>query len=235
MTENVMIPTNVIFKNDFNSSTRARREKIRFAPFIGSIFFKSNFNGSVVNKKPTWIKLLAIVMMTATNIMGATMNMKYFNISRKMRLMVSILTSQWIKFVKTSVYIPIICSRINAPMMASKMNEKNNSSAVFTSWLFATRPFLRSSSRRFGVAFSVFSPAKNCKSNFNRNLSTPENEHQLVHHFKHGLKEKSCCHEINRHKKEQYGKTDRYFQRESDDKNVHLRHGTRNDSECDID
>ena len=48
----VTVPINEIFNIDFINSTIARIEKIRFSPLIGSIFFKSNFNGSVVNKKP---------------------------------------------------------------------------------------------------------------------------------------------------------------------------------------
>ena len=50
--ETVTVPINDNFNNDFNNSTMARIEKIRLIPLIGSIFSKSNFNGSVVNKKP---------------------------------------------------------------------------------------------------------------------------------------------------------------------------------------
>src|SRR5699024_11982593 len=57
ITVKITVPMKTIFNNDFNNSTEALIENIFFAPWIGSIFFKSNFNDSVENKKPICIRL----------------------------------------------------------------------------------------------------------------------------------------------------------------------------------
>src|SRR3954454_3325761 len=123
-----------------------------------------------------------------------------------------------------------ICSQMCGPQIDSANSAESSTIAPFRSGLFATWPFLRASSRRLGVAFSVFSPPPCAIS------SSPPLRH--VDRLEGGqdallqLGADPAGHERQRGRHDQ--EADQDLRREADREHVQLRHDPRHDAEAGV-
>src|SRR3954470_887430 len=225
----VMAPTIATLVRFFALSNRMFGPNRFLKPLSGSSRLKSGLMPWNDGFSFTWPTFEMTPKARQTSATGATASTAVRPFSMKSRPMPPAVSAcGWATIASVARMEAPICSQMCGPQIDRANSPASSTTAPFRSGLFATCPFLRASSRRLGVAFSVFSPPPPAMPPHLplRDADGVEGGHDALLE----LVADPAGHERQRRRHDQ--EADQDLRRESDREHVQLRHDARHDAKA---